>query len=386
MTGLLQDVMHERADSLDAPHLDVAAIIRDAEQRRARRFRTVAGGLVAASLVVAAGAAYPALRPDEDRRGDAATGVHSYDVAYAVEGTIHDGPRTVDTDLRIAALVQGISGYVVADVQQRVHTVVDGETTVVGRLARIDRPRLVSDDDVVAWVDAGGTLSVVDLATGDRADAPLEDWPGDALIAEPGSIADGQARVVAVDGRTVYVADARGGVMAWDALDGEEPVLVPGPAGVEARDVKGGRILHAVRSYEPQERDGTTTMVEVVTQRIGTDLDGGRSVPGAGGLLSPDGRSLAYVERGSVDGVSLSTTSVGDVDGDRWTPVTSAGHDGVVIDRWLDADTFMATGYAVTDEFLRSDLLSCEASTGTCTTVRTAEPGPIVLATGVPSW
>ena len=58
----------------------------------------------------------------------------SYQLAYALGGTIHDGSRTVETDLAINALVQAPSGYVVADRQGRVHTVVDGESQQVGRL------------------------------------------------------------------------------------------------------------------------------------------------------------------------------------------------------------------------------------------------------------
>lgn len=210
MTGLLKDVMHDRADSLDAPDLDVAAMLRD-------------------------------------------------------------GSRTVEADLAISALVQGPSGYVVADRQGRVHTVVDGESQQVGLRVDPDRGRLVSDDDVVAWVDAadGGTLSVLDLATGDRVDVPVADLPGDPVSPNAGSIGGAGADIVAVDGRTVYVPDARG-LMAWDALDGE--------------------ILQVATSFEPQEVDGSTTMVQVEELRSGPDLLDTRSLPGTGGALSPDGQ------------------------------------------------------------------------------------------------
>ncbi|CAA9389395.1 MAG: hypothetical protein AVDCRST_MAG32-2214 [uncultured Nocardioides sp.] len=399
MTGLLNDVMHERADSLDAPRLDLDAIIRDGDQRRSRRFRTVAGGLVAASLVVAGGVALPGLLPGGDRDRDVAASVHSYDVAYALGRTIHDGPRTVETDVRIAAFVQGVSGYVVADEWARVHTVVDGETTEVGRLADAGRGgRIVSDDDVVAWVDEadGGTLSVLDLATGERVDVPVDEWPGDPVSMEPGRIGGGSAYIAAVDGATVYVADARG-AMAWDALDGDEPVLLPGPDGaeVEVRDVQDGQILHVVRTFEPEERNGRTLMVQVPEQRIGRDLEDGRSVPGVRGVLSPDGRSLAYyVERRRVDLVFEYTTSVGDADGDEWTTVTSDEHDNITVAQWLDADTFTAIGSTLPDERFRSGssadepsagvayLLTCETSTGTCASVRPYERG-MVLPTGM---
>lgn len=385
MTGLLKDVMDDRADSLEAPDLDVAAMVRDGDRLLVRRRRTLAGSLAAASLVVA-GLASPWLRPGGDRDQDTAAPVHSYDIAYATGSTIHDGPRTVETDVRISALVQGISGYVVADRQRRVHAVVDGETTLVGRLAETDRGRIMSDDDVVAWVDVadGGTLSVLDLATGERADMPVDAWPGEPVAMNPGRIGGDGAHIAAVDGRTVYVADARG-VMAWDALDGDDPVLLPAPDGaqVEVMQVQDGQILHVARSFEPQEDDGSTTMVQVDDLRIGPGLQDGRSLPGTGGRLSPDGRLVALTDRVSRRGsFSYDTTTVGDVAGDTWTPVTPEGYDSVTAYRWLDADTFAAWAGIFTAEYTREDLLSCEASTGSCTVAVSGLPDGAVIATG----
>ncbi len=136
MTGLLTDVMHDRADTLDAPDLDVAAMVRDGDRRAGRRRVVGLVGLTAASLVVAAGVTLPALLSGDARDADVSAPVVSYDLAYAVGSTIHDGSRTVETDVRISALVQGVSGYVVADRQGRVHTVVDGESTQVGQPRR----------------------------------------------------------------------------------------------------------------------------------------------------------------------------------------------------------------------------------------------------------
>jgi hypothetical protein len=387
MTGLLKDVMDDRADSLQAPDLDVAAMVRDGDRHIVRRRRTLAGGLVAASLVVA-GLALPGLWPGGDRDQDTAAPVHSYDIAYAVGSTIHDGPRTVETDVRISALVQGVSGYVVADRQRRVHAVVDGETTLVGRLAETDRGRVMSDDDVVAWVDIadGGTLSVLDLATGERADVAVDAWPGEPVPMNPGRLGGGAgAHIAAVDGRTVYVADARG-VMAWDALDGDEPVLLAAPDGaaeVEVMQVQDGQILHVVTSFEPQENNGSTTMVQVEDLRVGPDLQDARSLPGTWGRLSPDGRHVALTERVSRRGsLGYDTTTVGDVAADTWTPVTPPRYDSVTAYRWLDADTFAAAASIVTAKDARQDLLSCEASTGSCTVAVPDLPHGAVVATG----
>lgn len=385
MTGLLKNAMDARADALDVPDLDVAAIMRDGEHHVVRRRRTLAGGLLAASLVVAAGVAAPALLPDRDVDGTVAGGTHSYDLAFAEGTVIQDGPRAVETGVRISAFVQGISGYVVADRQGRVHTVVDGETTQVGLLATTDRGRLVSDDDVVAWVDAadGGTLSVLDLATGERTDLAVDEWPGEPRTVNRGSIDDAPVHIAAVDGRIVYVADARG-VMAWDALAGDEPELLAAPAGVdvEVRDVKDGQILSVVHTFGPVERNGTTTMVQVDTQQLGPDLETARSVPGTAGVLSPDGRLLALLELERGQDVTLDTTTVGDPHGDLWTPVTSDGHDSLAAYRWLDAGSFAAVAWTVTAKDARQDLLSCEARTGSCTVAVSDLPHGAVVPTG----
>ena len=47
MTGLLKDVMHDRADSLDAPDLDVAAMLRDGDRQVRRRLTGVVGAAAA---------------------------------------------------------------------------------------------------------------------------------------------------------------------------------------------------------------------------------------------------------------------------------------------------------------------------------------------------
>lgn len=384
MTGLLRDVMDARADALDVPDLDVAAMVRDGDHLVTRRRRTLAGGLVAASLVVAAGIAVPSLLPDGDGGDTVAGATHSYDLAYAEGTVIHDGPRTIDAGVRISALVQGISGYVVADRQGRVHTVVDGETTQVGLLAETDRGRLFSDDDVVAWVDPadGGTLRVLDLATGERADVPVDAFPGEPVSSVVGGVGAAGAPIAAVDGRTVYVSDSRG-VMAWDALDGEDPVLIPAPNGVvvEVLDVQDGQILQVVRSFEPQEADGSTTMVEVQDLRVGADLEDTTPLPGTGGRLSPDGRYAATYDRVSRAGSpTVTATVVGDVSGDVWTPVDPRGYDSVTAYQWLDADTLAVSAGKYTAQFAREDLLTCDAVTAECTVTVRGGRGGLVTA------
>ena len=245
----------------------------------------------------------------------------------------------------------------------------------------------MSDDDVVAWVDAAdaGTLSVLDLATGDRVDVPVADLAGDPVSPTPGSIGGAGADIVAVDGRTVYVPDARG-VMAWDALDGEDPVLLPAPEGVgaEVLQVEDGEILQVATSFEPQEVDGSTTMVQVEELRSGPSLVDTRGLPGTGGALSPDGqRVVLYTRVSPPDGVSYYTTVVGDLDGDTWTPVAPQPYGSVVAYQWLDADTFATSASISTDTSAREDLLTCEADTTACTVaVRGGGADRPIIATG----
>ena len=371
-----------------APDLDVMAMIRDGEHHAGRR-RTivVVGGAAAAVVALVAGIAVPTMLAGDVRTPDVAAPVVSYDLAYAVGSTIHDGSRTVETDVAISGLVQAPSGYVVVDRQGRVHTVVDGGSEEVGRLADADRGRLVSDDDVVAWIDAagGGTLSVLDLATGDRTDVPVANLAGEPVSAQPGSTEGVDADIAAVDGRTVYLSDARG-VMAWDVLDDEDPVLLPAPDDVDVRvlQVEEGQILQVARTFEPQEVDGSTTMTQVEELRVGRDLADTRGIPGTSGSMSPDGQRVALQTRVSPpDGLSYYETVVGDVDGGSWTPVAPEAYDSVQGYQWLDADTFAAAASVSTDTTARQDLLTCEADTAACTVaLRGGGPDSPVIATG----
>ena len=138
-----------------------------------------------------------------------------------------------------------------------------------------------------------------------------------------------------------------------------------------------------VRSFEPDETDGATTMVQVEELRIGTDLEDTTPLPGAGGRLSPDGRSVALHDRVSRDGSPTYTTTSVYVEGDTWTPVAPPGYDSVTAYQWLDADTFAAGAGSYAADSAREDLLSCEASTGDCTVVLRGVPEGLVVPTGL---
>jgi hypothetical protein len=213
----------------------------------------------------------------------------------------------------------------------------------------------------------------------------VAELPGEPVSRDDaGRIGGAGAHVAAVDGRTVYVTDARG-VMAWNVLDGEDPVLLPAPEGVEVQvlDVQEGQVLQVASAFEPRESDGSTTMVQVEELRVGADLQDTRRLPGSGGTLSPDGRSAVLTDRVSPpDAPGYYTTVVGELSADSWTPVAPRGVDSVTAYQWLDADTFAAAAWTLTAQLARSDLLTCEASTAECTVALPGGPDEPVPATG----
>ncbi|MBI4901290.1 MAG: hypothetical protein HY829_12550, partial [Actinobacteria bacterium] len=154
--------------------------------------------------------------------------------------------------------------------------------------------------------------------------------------------------------------------------------------GAEVLQVEDGEILQVATSFEPQEVDGSTTMVQVEELRSGPDLLDTRALPGTGGALSPDGqRAVLHTRVSPPDGVSYYTTVVGEVGADAWTPVAPQPYDSVLGYQWLDADTFAATASISTETSARQDLLTCEAGTATCTVaLRGGGADSPVVATG----
>lgn len=353
MTGLLTDVMHDRADSLDAPDLDVAAMIRDGEERVARRRRAGVVTAVAASVAVVGALAVPALLPDRDSRAEVAVQPRVDGVVYAVGSTIHDEDGVIDTGVALRALVQTDSGYVVSDAAGEVLVVSGGATDRVGRLADGEQPRFQVDGDLVAWVDAsdGGSLAALDVSEGTTVRVPLASWPGRTVVVGAERELGGAAQVAAVDGPTVYVSDRRG-VLAWDPFGSGATTLVPAATGteVEVVDVQNGVFAYHAR--------GGTPSAKTEEFRVGPDLRTGRVLPAWGGRLSPDGGHLIS-ETADVNHVYDTATG-------RRLPFDQGAYAFLVGYRWLDEDTYAGLGLP-TLESTTPDLLTCEVVTGTCT-------------------
>ena len=145
-------------------------------------------------------------------------------VAWATDSVIHDGTRTVDVEDTVLAFVRTGTGYVFADPDGVVHSVVDGRITDVGRTdAR--KPRLVADQDgtLAGWVDVDGDrpgFVVLDQATGETTRNDEATEPG------MGGLADEQdpAYFYAISGDEAYWRDQRGAV-AVDLTSGAVRVI-----------------------------------------------------------------------------------------------------------------------------------------------------------------
>ncbi|WP_322919233.1 hypothetical protein [Nocardioides renjunii] len=367
--------------------------------------RRAYAGLTAA-VVIAAGATFYATRTDPPANPPLQSSntaaspaptptpapdptVHTYEVAYASGTTIHGGDHTTDTGVRIRALTQTPRGYVIADPRGRVHTVINDETTRVGQLTDTDRgTALVSDGDIVAWVDAadGGTLTALDIATGDVAAFELASWPGNpptnAGVPDGG---DGRL-IVALDERAVYVADSDG-VMAWNALDGEQPVLLPAdPSASTSRtlDVQAGLLLYSVSILTPHEGEGSTTTSLVPQLRVGNDLTTGLTIEGEGGRLTPDGKHVLILDGTALPSVvELATGERRVLTPDTGTNDATAGGVYLSVYQWLDANTVAALSfdYSARKGASRA-LLACDVHSTTCIRVTRVDDRDVVLPTG----
>jgi hypothetical protein len=366
MTGLLTDVMHDRADSLDAPTLDVAAMVRDGERRVARRrLRTTGtvGLAAAAAAVVAVGA--PALWSGGSTTATESTFAAAFEAhspAYAVGSTVHVDGRTFDVGRDVHAMVQTDAGVVFTDPNGAVWAT-DGSTepVEVGR-THARHPSLETDGSLVAWTERRGDMPIY---------AALDQAAGTDVVRYSLSARRGMgelrderdpALVYAVDGADVYVRDSRG-LVAWDPVSGAERVL--GPAGGSTvEDVKAGLIAHTT-SAGP----GRTTY------RVGPALGEGTRLDAWNGFaLSPDGRWL--IGEDEPDEAALFDTTTG-----RMTDASVDGYSFFVGYGWADEDTYVGLGLNEPYDAASVDLLTCDVGGGCAVTaagIGTFEDGVVI--------
>jgi hypothetical protein len=343
MTGLLKDLMHDRADHLDAPDLDLDSITAAGARRVRRRRTTLAGGLAAAAVV--AGLAIPALLPEDGGGVDQVTdGTDAAPVAlsWITGSTLHRvGQPDIDLGAHVRAWVWAGDAVVYTDSDRHVHVWQDGETRSIGTTTAgaPDDAELVADESLVAWIDEQSGLSVHDVASD-------ETW---SVMLDQGRT---PARVTALDGGTAYATDDRG-VLTW-VIGAQEGVQVIDADGV-VLDAENGTIVRRTKDGRAQVtgpgRSVTFTMDSFAN-------------------LSPDGTLV--VAESNDEGILLDTTTGARIDVD-------SDHEWSLPYEWLDDGTVAVLAF---DGINRADgdstayLQSCDTATGECT-----DPGTEIPAT-----
>lgn len=344
MTGLLRDLMHTRADSLHAPDLDVAAMVRAGDRTVRRRRTAVVGGL--AALTVAAAVALPSLLPSDRARESTtvAGALAAHDPVWAVGSTLHVGGSTIDAGAPVVALIASSAGVAYTDAEGGVWSVTDaGAPARVGAVVRAADARLVADGSLVAWVeldDAGVPVyAVLDQATGTGVTR-------DSLAARAGmglAIGARDAAVVfAVDDGEVYLRDSRG-LVAWDPATGGQRELGDAVA-LKVDDVEDGQLAQAMAAADDGGR----------IHQVGPALGRGEPLPIRAIIdLSPDARHL--IGEDAADRAVVVDTATGE----SRVP-TVEGYASVAGYAWVDADTFVALGLGDDWSSTPVDLLTCD--------------------------
>lgn len=333
MTGLLDDLMHDRADAIDAPVIDLVAIAREGERRVRRRRTALVGGIAAASVAAAlTGAVVLGRTPTRDVVADGSTAAPQV-LAWVTGSTLHraDG-SSVDLGARVRAWVWVGDAVAFTDAQDDVRLWTGATSEVIGRTAapQDELPELVSDAANVSWVDADGRVVRYDTATATAERAPR--LPG----ADP--------RVTAIDGAQVYAADSAG-VYAWTPT---------APGGYQVlSDDPGAVVLDAESGTTVSQGEDRTAVVTGAGGSVDVTVDNFAD-------LSPDGRILSV--EADDEGRLLDAGTADPVRFDH-------GHEWAVGYDWLDATTLAVLAFDrldTADE--RASLLTCDTVTGACAT------------------
>ncbi len=374
MTGLLRDVMHERAEAQGPPVVDLDAIL-SGGNRRIRHRRV--GGLVAATALVAAlvGAASLVHLPrDPGPRVAGGAALATRGLTYATGHEIHAGASRLDTGEKVRSYVPTDDGFVWTVASGAVFFG-DGTTTErIGRTSR-DGSYLKSDDtgSLVAWIDFAdqgpATLVVYDTAARETV---LTSTQGTSEGMS--SLRDGKraAYVYAVDDGSVYWHNDHGAVRT-EVSTGQDTVLGDVNA-FAVTDVANGLL-----AYTPPDRAVST---EEQGMLVGRTLTSGRRMPHQGNAyLSPDGTYLSFED---ADEMFVTRTA----DGTDATPRVD-GLDFHAVYAWIDDDTTAVLGIRrVADQWETKPVplvfLTCTVSTGSCTEQAevTARMGEFALPTG----
>jgi hypothetical protein len=353
MTGLLADALHERADTLGPPDLDVDRIVQDGD-RRVRHGRTGVAVAAAALVAAAAGGVAVADHAGDDRPAVATTLDESAPLSYASGSEIHVGDTVLDVGEVVQSFVLTDAGPVWTTAEGDVMTEQDGAPVRLGRTST-DGYYLKADGSLAAWVEFpdGSPAEFVVYDTAARSEV-LRSTEGTSEGMKAFRDDRDVAYVYAVDGRSVYWHSNQGAVR-HDLDTGDSEVL--GDVGAFAiSDVAGGLIAYQL--------DPGTSGMDTEGVFVGPSLREGTDMRHQGtAYLSADG---SYVSFEDADEMFVSDTATG---ADA-TPAVK-GYPFHVVSQWLDDDTAAVFGLRSTDEHgpLDVDFLSCDIPTAQCTVV-----------------
>lgn len=348
MTGLLKDLMQDRANRLDQPVLDFEAITRGGE-RRVRRRRLV-GGATGLAAVVAVAALAPVVFDGDGGVDNDRTAVSGAAVLTWAEGdVIHADGQTHEMGHDIHAFVATDRGYVLMDPDGGVWSWTGGRAERVG--TALTDPSgsyavLVADGPWAGWMDPDHDEYVfLDQATGTVQRTP----------ASPGGVAKSRLRMFAIDGTTAYVRDADD-LVTIDLVSEDVAVIGSLQAGSEIDDVEGGLILHSL------SKDGSE--VTVASRDLATD----RPALGiSGGDISPGGRYVMS-ENSATENDTFTLLEL--PDGKELTPAVARDYDFFLGYAWADDNTYTAFGVrgigGRDESSIDIDLLTCKVDTRSC--------------------
>jgi len=355
MTDLLTETLHERADALPAPQLDVTAMIHTGDRRLRRRRAAVRGGLAAAALTVAVTVPWALGGGDAPRGVDdggltAAFAAHA--PSYAVGSVVRLDDESFDVGHDIRAYVQTDDGVVFSDPSGVVYAANGGEVTEVGRIDA-KYPRLVAGGPRAAWVEPQGNQApvfvVYDQSAGEVSRSALDN------VAGMSDLRDGRdpAVVYAVDGATVWVR-SHTGVLAWDTATDTHEVMATDADGFTISDVKNGLIATEI----PDDAGSTVT--------VGPRVGEGTSLPlWSAYYLSPSGRY--FLGEPEPDDVRVYDTSTG-----KAMPENTEDYGYFGAYQWIDDEHYAALGVDVDEQGAGTsavDIFRCTVATGACTRV-----------------
>jgi len=346
MTGLLKDLMNDRADHVAGPHVDIEAIVADGDKRvRRRRIATGTGIAAAVAAVALAVVTVPDMvdRGAEPVQPAPTIQTPAFTEArptYAGDSTIHYGDQQVSTaPYEVVAFVQTDAGFVFSTPDYEVYLADGDGTERIGTTDRADEQILTADGPYAAWIDWSGdapALVVYDTVNGDEVlrttdgTEDTRDWMR-------------QPAVEVIDGGKVYWHNADGVVVSEVTADGPPINVLAGASSEWLNDAVDG-----VLSYDTF--DGLAT---IVSREVDDEQD---FVPGVKGRLSAD---ASYVATDVTDHVT-----VYDAVTRKDVTLDPGGYVGTTFSTWLDDDRYNVWGgfSGVPD----IDLLTCSVARGTC--------------------